>query len=71
MKISRSINIKVSIFLAAIFIIMGAVSTFVFLRNLNIKEISRIQEDNYRIVKALTNELFVDKIEEVIKEFGI
>jgi len=61
MKMSRSINIKVSIFLAAIFIIMGTVSTFVFLRNLNIKEISRIQEDNYRIVKALTNELFIDK----------
>src|SRR3989338_2639142 len=47
--------------LITLFIFLGAVSTFVFLRNLNIKEISRIQEDNYRIVKALTNELFVDK----------
>lgn len=61
MKLRRSINIRISIFLAAIFIIMSAVSTFVFLRNLNIKEVSRFKEDNYRIVKALTNELFNDK----------
>ncbi|MEK9147543.1 MAG: HAMP domain-containing sensor histidine kinase [Patescibacteria group bacterium] len=61
MKLRKSINIKVSIFLAAIFIIMGAISAFVFLRDLNIKEFSRIKDDNYRIVKVLTNELFNNK----------